>query len=48
MAAEYNSDGTRKENYLYVNGEDYSYGLVVIKQDYDSGTYYVSTHQRNY
>lgn len=48
MVAEYDSDGTRKENYSFVNGEAYSYGLVVIKQDYDSGTYYVSTHQRNF
>ena len=48
MVAEYDSDGTQKENYSFVNGEDYSYGLVVIKQDYDSGTYYVSTHQRNF
>lgn len=48
MVAEYDSDGTQKENYSFQNGEDYSYGLVVIKQDYDSGTYYVSTHQRNF
>ncbi|MDE7302010.1 MAG: hypothetical protein K2N60_01675 [Oscillospiraceae bacterium] len=48
MVAEYDSDGTQKENYSFQNGEDYSYGLVVIKQDYDSGAYYVSTHQRNF
>ena len=48
MVAEYDSDGTQKENYSFQNGEDYSYGLVIIKQDYDSGTYYVSTHQRNF
>lgn len=48
IVAEYDSDGTKKENYSFVNGEDYSYGLVVIKQDYDSGAYYVSTHQRNF
>lgn len=48
IVAEYDSDGTQKKNYSFVNGEDYSYGLVVIKEDYDSGTYYVSTHQRNF
>ncbi len=48
MVAEYDSDGTQKENYSFQNGEDYSYGLIVIKQDYDSGAYYVSTHQRNF
>ncbi|MCM1023608.1 MAG: hypothetical protein NC395_06070 [Prevotella sp.] len=48
MVAEYNSDGTLKENYSFINGEKYSYGLVVVKQDYDSGTYYISTHQRGF
>lgn len=48
IVAEYDSDGTQKENYSFVNGEDYSYGLVVIKEDYDSGAYYVSTRQRNF
>ncbi|MDE5582218.1 MAG: zinc ribbon domain-containing protein [Ruminococcus sp.] len=48
MVAEYDSDGTRKENYSFVNGEDYSYGLVLIKHDYNSDTYYVSTHQRDF
>lgn len=48
IVAEYDSDGTQKENYSFVNGEDYSYGLVVIKEDYDNGVYYVSTHQRNF
>ena len=48
IVAEYDSDGTQKENYSFVNGEDYSYGLVVIKENYDNGVYYVSTHQRNF
>lgn len=49
MIAEYNSDGTQKENYSYLNGADYSYGLVVIDEtEYDSGVYYVSLHDRNF
>ncbi len=48
MVAVYDSDGTQKENYSYVNGEKYAYGLVVVAKDYSSDTYYVSSHMREF